>query len=124
VNAALVRLTEWITDGTPPPSAPPITVVAGVIQRDAFGIALGGIRLPEMDVPTQTQTGVGNLPGLFCGLFGRTLPLPVPVSSLYTNHGKYVSPFVQATNDLRKAGFLLDPDAEELKMLAAESDVP
>jgi hypothetical protein len=40
------------------------------------------------------------------------------------NHGKYVSPFVQATNDLRKAGFLLDPDAEELKTLAAESDVP
>jgi hypothetical protein len=124
VNAALVRLTEWIADGTPPPSAPPITVVAGVIQRDAFGIALGGIRLPEMDVPTQTQTGVGNSPGLFCSLFGRTLPLPVPVSSLYKNHGKYVSAFVQATNDLGNGGFLLDPDAEELKTLAAESEVP
>ncbi len=124
VHAALVRLTEWITDGTPPPTAPPITVVSGVIQRDAFGIALGGIRLPEMDVPTQTQTGVGNTPGLFCSLFGRTLPLPVPVSSLYKNHGTYVSPFAEATNDLRTAGFLLDPDAEELKTMAAESAVP
>ena len=124
VNAALVRLTEWITDGTPAPSAPPITVVSGVIQRDAFGIALGGIRLPEMDVPTQTQTGVGNSPGLFCGLFGRTLPLPVPVSSLYDSHGKYVSAVAHATNELRKAGFLLDLDAGEIKTLAGESDVP
>lgn len=124
VNAALVRLLDWITDGTPPPSAPPISVVAGVIQRDALGIAKGGIRLPEMDVPTVTQTGVGNAPGLFCGLFGRTLPLPVSLDSLYRNHGKYVSQFVHATNKLRKAGFLLNIDASEMKTRAAKSDVP
>lgn len=131
VNAALVRLTEWITDGTPPPSAPPINVVANptpppalTIERDPLGIATGGIRLPEMDLPTVTQTGVGNLPGLFCGLFGRTLPLPVPVGSLYLNHGQYVSEVARATNDLMKAGFLLDLDAEEIKTMAGESDVP
>ena len=48
----------------------------------------------------------------------------VPLSSLYRNHGKYVSQFVHATNDLRKAGFLLAPDAEEAKTQAAQSDVP
>jgi len=44
--------------------------------------------------------------------------------SLYPTHGKYVSKFVAATNDLRKAGFLLEPDAEEAKTQAAESNVP
>jgi hypothetical protein len=157
MNSAIWHLSQWINGGTPPPSAPPITVVGGVIQRDQYFNALGGIRLPELDVPTQTLQGVGNSssppsPLSFCILYGRTVPLgsqcvggaepagtlcisnaqcpsggtceAVPLSSLYGNHGKYVSRFAHATNDLRKAGFLLEPDAEEAKMDAAESDVP
>lgn len=124
MDAALVRLSQWIKGGTLPPTAAPIDVVAGAIQRDSLGIALGGIRLPEIDVPTLTQQGVGNTGTAFCILFGRTLPLPVSLDSLYRNHGKYVSQFVQATSELEKAGFLLDPDAEEAKTDAGESAVP
>jgi hypothetical protein len=158
MNAAIWHLSQWINGGTPPPSAPaPITVVGGVIQRDQYNNALGGIRLPELDVPTQTLQGVGNSasppsPLSFCVLYGRTVPLgsectggaeppgtlcltdaqcpsggtceSVPLRSVYRNHGKYVSQFIHATNNLRKAGFLLEPDAEEAKMHAAESDVP
>ena len=147
MNSAIWHLSQWINGGTPPPSAPPITVVGGVIQRDQYNNALGGIRLPELDVPTQTLQGVGNsasppTPLSFCILYGRTVPLgsqcaggsnpgtvcitdsqclnggtcqSVPLSSLYPNHGKYVSEFVHATNDLQKAAFLLAPDAEEAK---------
>jgi hypothetical protein len=55
-------------------------VVSGAIQRDQYNNALGGIRLPELDVPTQTLQGVGNTanpPGglTFCQLYGRTAPL-------------------------------------------------
>ena len=124
MNAALFHLSQWINGGPLPPTAPPIDVVSGAIQRDSFGIALDGIRLPEMDVPTLTQQGVGNTGTAFCILFGRTLPLPVTLSSLYRNHGKYVSQYVHAANDLEKAGFLLDPDAEEAKTEAGESKVP
>ncbi len=159
MNSAIWHLSQWINGGTPPPSAPPITVSGTplAIQRDQYNNALGGIRLPELDVPTQTLQGVGNSssppsPLSFCVLFGRTVPLgsqcvggtespgtvcisdaqcvlggtcqAVPLSSVYPNHGKYVSRFVQATNDLEKAGFLLEPDAEEAKTHAAESDVP
>ncbi|MGA9721143.1 MAG: alpha/beta hydrolase domain-containing protein [Candidatus Binatus sp.] len=124
MDAALVRLSQWINGGTQPPTASPIDVVSGVIQRDSFGIALDGIRLPEMDVPTEVEQGVGNSGTLFCFLFGRTLPLPVPLGSLYSNHGKYVSQFAHATNNLEKAGFLLDPDAEEAKTNAGEAAVP
>jgi len=56
----------------------PIDVVDGVIQRDVFGIANGGIRLPEMEIPTQVTSGVGNTPLGFWSLFGTTTPLPVP----------------------------------------------
>ena len=159
MNSAIWHLSQWINGGTPPPSAPPITVSGTplAIQRDQYNNALGGIRLPELDVPTQTLQGVGNTasppaPLTFCILYGRTAPLgsqcvggteipgtvcisdaqcthggtcqAVPLRSLYRNHGKYVSQFVHATNDLRKAGFLLAPDAEEAKTQAAESDVP
>jgi len=124
MNAAVLHLSQWINGGTLPPTAPPIDVVSGVIQRDSLGIALDGIRLPEMDVPTLTQQGVGNTGTPFCILFGRTLPLPVSLDSLYANHGKYVSKFAQATNDLEKAGFLLDPDAEAAKTDAGASDAP
>ncbi len=157
MNSAIWHLSQWINGGTPPPSAPPITVVGGVIQRDQYNNALGGIRLPELDVPTETLQGVGNAssppsPLSFCVLYGRTAPLgsecvggtetpgtvcisdaqcvhggmceAVPLGSVYRNHGKYVSAFVHATNHLRKAGFLLAPDADEAKTQAAQSDVP
>jgi Alpha/beta hydrolase domain len=124
MNAALFRLSQWIDGGTPAPSAPPIDVVSGVIQRDSLGIAEGGIRLPEMDVPTLTQQGVGNTGTPFCILFGRALPLPVSLPSLYGNHGTYVSDFTHATNALQAEGFLLGPDAQNAKTTAAQSSVP
>jgi Alpha/beta hydrolase domain len=131
MNAALLRLSQWTHGGTPPPTAPPITVVNGLIQRDTNGIALGGIRLPEMDVPTVAQQGVGNLndtvhfpQSTFCVLFGQAVPLPVEFKSLYRNHGSYVSQYAQAANALQAAGFLLPPDADEAKSEAAEAKVP
>ena len=33
MNAALLRLNQWIDGGTLPPTAPPIDVVSGAIQR-------------------------------------------------------------------------------------------
>ncbi len=124
MDAALVRLSLWATLRIPPPTAPPIDVVSGVIQRDSLGIALGGIRLPEMDVPTETEQGVGNTGTAFCPLFGTTTPLPVSLSSLYKNHGKYVSKFADATIDQLFGGFLLLPDAVEAVTEAAQSNVP
>ncbi len=124
MNAALYHLGNWITGGAPPPNAPaPITVVSGAIQRDANNIALGGIRLPEMDVPIATHQGTGNTGSPFCVLFGRTIPLPVPVSSLYPTHDAYVTAFTTATNNLLTAGFILPADAAETIAAAQSSSV-
>jgi cysteine-rich repeat protein len=150
MNSAILHLSQWINGGTPPPSAPsPINVVGGVIQRDLYNIATGGIRLPEMDVPTQTHQGTGNTGTSFCVLFGRTFPLgskcvgganngavcisnsacpggacqAVPLSSLYNTHDGYVTAYTNATNNLQAGGFILPPDAAETIAAAQSSTV-
>ena len=50
-HAALRQLNRWLIDGTPAPHQPRIQHVVEprpAIVRDAFGNALGGIRLPEL----------------------------------------------------------------------------
>ena len=52
-------------------------------MRDKFGNAKGGIRLPEVEVPTASVNGLVNSPAAqpaaggtpnFCRLFGTTVP--------------------------------------------------
>jgi cysteine-rich repeat protein len=124
MNAALDALAKWIHGGTPPPNAPsPITVVSSAIQRSSLGIALGGIRLPEIDVPSEVHQGTGNNGTAFCTLFGRTIPLPVAISTLYDSHSDYVAAYTTATNALQTAGFILPVDAAEAIANAQASTV-
>ena len=54
LGAAYVGLTDWIRSGVPVASAPRIATTSGSlpsIVRDSHGIALGGIRTPDVDVP-------------------------------------------------------------------------
>ena len=53
-NAALNALNRGVNNGTPPPDSPLVTAVPGTpnaIARDEYGNALGGIRLPQIEVP-------------------------------------------------------------------------
>ena len=53
-KAALRHLVTWITTGAAPPEAPRLEVnEAAQQQRDADGIALGGVRTPPVDVPVR-----------------------------------------------------------------------
>jgi hypothetical protein len=107
----------------------------GGVARDEFGNALGGIRLPELNVPIATY-GPHNsvnptlpeflqpLLNLFCVLSGTVTPFDTEaLHELYPNHGSYVNQYVRATNDLRMQGFLLPEDASMLKVNAALSDI-
>jgi len=123
VNSALNKLSAWVADGVPPPHAPSfIEVVNGAIVRDSYGNAKGGIRLSQLEVPTATLSGVGNTGPGPCTVGGVTTPFDAAtLASLYPRHGSYVEQFVKATNDLHRAGLLLDPDANDAKARAAES---
>jgi hypothetical protein len=148
-NAMWENLRRQVRWGILPPHAPRMqSTPAGQPLRDALGNALGGVRLPELSVPTNsyfsfTNTGkptcgsagappppdclpallsfVGNLA---CLLTGSYEPLPQEtLDELYRNHGKYVSQIVQRSLQLVGKRFLLLQDAVDHIVDAAHSDV-
>jgi hypothetical protein len=123
------ELREWVSGGTPPPVAPRLDVVnAGatkVIVRDSLGNAVGGIRLPQLQVPTAAYSGLGNSgANPFCVLFGTTAPFDAgTLASLYPNHGRYVSRVAGAAIHDVAAELLLPADARQIVEQAAESGI-
>lgn len=136
MRAALRHMKHWLAGGAPPPSAPPLVMDGQTIRRDPqTGIALGGVRTPQVDVPTRTLNGIrapAGGPGC-CRLFGRTdewngdadpwdggpadpSPTPEPVlSHLYPTKADYTSKFERAIAAGVKAGFLLKDDVAALR---------
>jgi len=59
-DSALVALRKWITQGVAPPSGSQIatTPFFNIVERDQYGNALGGIRLPDINVPTETYSAI------------------------------------------------------------------
>ena len=59
-DAALVAMRKWITQGVAPPSGNQIatTPFFNIVERDQYGNALGGIRLPDIQVPTETYSAI------------------------------------------------------------------
>jgi hypothetical protein len=128
LSAATAHLERWVRDGTPPPHAPPIATKGtdpAVIQRDAHGNAIGGLRTPLVDVPLTTITGDRNAGGVFCDLFGTTAALdPATVAALYPSHADYVRRFTAATKAAVRKGFLLRPEAQRFEDAAKGLAVP
>jgi hypothetical protein len=118
VDTAIHDLARWASGGRPPPRAPRIDVAGDppTIQRDQFGNARGGIRLPQLEAPVATLSGEsGGGPG-FCSLFGYTAPLDTgQVGSLYSIPEDYVRKFETATDRAVRQGFILPADAKEAK---------
>src|SRR5437867_4913949 len=59
--AAFDLFVRWLDKRIPPPGAPPITIASSglpiMIARDSLGLALGGIRLPQVAVPIALNNG-------------------------------------------------------------------
>jgi hypothetical protein len=131
-QAALHALVAWVAEGTPPPSATPISLSelselsdGPAVVRDDAGIAVGGVRTPAVDVPVLTLSGE---PPAGAGiavawLFGSTSELPREyLVRSYGNEAGYVSAFTESLDAAIKAGFLLPAHREEL-LAAAEAVV-
>jgi hypothetical protein len=116
VKAALRALDTWARDGVAPPEAPRIQIVEGTIQRDADGIALGGIRTPTMDVPVEVHSGEpGATDSTICLLLGSTRPLPEErLAELYESEADYLEQYEAAADEAIDAGFVLEEDREAL----------
>ena len=119
VRAAVHHLDIWARTGTTAPKPPRAQFdMLGLPRRDQHGNALGGLRLPPLDVP------VASYPATICGLFGATVAFdPLTLAQLYATHDDYVAKMQVATDRTVAAGFLLARDADELMTLARASSI-
>ncbi|MEU9735663.1 alpha/beta hydrolase domain-containing protein [Streptomyces sp. NPDC048002] len=112
IAAAYRHLERWVERGVLPPSAPALRFEAdGTKARDAHGIALGGVRLSQVEVPTALNTG-DNTGETFCVLFGTHVPFTAgQLDGLYPTHAGYVARVVGADVRAVRNGHLLPADA-------------
>jgi hypothetical protein len=122
-HAALVALDRWVQRGVLPPTAPRMRANAdGSVQRDANGNALGGLRLPAIEVPTASYHGEQSNECAFT--LGRTDPFDAAkLRALYGTHEHYVRLVSAAVDTAVRAGFLLSADASAVRAEAASSQV-
>lgn len=127
LDAAFVRLNEWVEDGTPPESQPRLQIVSSpspTIVRDAHGNARGGIRTPQLDVPIATLTGGAQTGGAFCTLFGTTVPFSAgTLASLYPSHAGYVHRIDEAADRAVDQGVVLEADEHAINTAARSSAI-
>ena len=89
------------------------------------GTCWAGSAPPAVDAPVAKLSGLGQGGNQFCFLFGTTVPFtPVQLATLYPDHGGFVSRWNRATQDALQGGFIVAEDAQHLRQVAAQSDVP
>jgi len=109
VSAAIHHLDRWVKGGPPPPVAPRYQFSGDALARDGFGNALGGVRLPPIEVP------IAQYDSARCDLGGLTIPFTeLQIASLYASHADYYCQMRAATLRSLDEGFLLPEDAEDL----------
>ena len=150
LQAAFDHAVRWVTQGVQPPDAPYIeiadwTTTPLTAARDSYGIAKGGLRLADVDVPVAWNTGwnKGWQPAndSTCGQQGIWMPfleaaeqavtLPVlnqpftlpALNELYKNHGNYVEQVTKVTNQNVKDGYLLKEDGQIIHLEEVHSEI-
>jgi hypothetical protein len=124
-DAAIRHMHRWINGAAPPPAQPKIefegTGAAPSIKRDRYGNALGGVRLPEMEVPiAQTLGSSKDSPWL-----GQTFPFPGDrLRSLYPTHQDYVAKVKAAAERALSDGVILPYRARQYIAQAQAAAIP
>jgi hypothetical protein len=113
-----------MTGGPPPPSQPLMQMSGDPadIERDEHANALGGVRMPGVDVPIAHNTGVSPVEGLG-GLGGGYEPFAKKkLVALYGDHATYVARFSDAAATAVHAGVLRAAEADQLVSEARDSE--
>jgi hypothetical protein len=123
--AALVALQEWLETGVPAPAPPHIERVGPTptsatmkLSRDSDGNAIGGLRLPIVQVPVAAYNGEACVAG------GTTVAFsPERLAELYPTHQSYVEQMQVATNEAVESRLLLCRDAQTIMRKASDSTI-
>jgi Alpha/beta hydrolase domain len=125
-HAAYSALDTWVRTGQAPRPAQPVAVVSpaapATFLRDANGIALGGIRLPDVEVPASLNDGINapvagstNPLSVFCVLWGTHRDFtPEQLATLYTSNADYHAQVIDDVRRLVGQKFVLPEDAGTL----------
>lgn len=112
-DAGLHHLHQWIATGAAPPT-PPLIEFTGdppEVVRDEHGIARGGIRLPQAEVPIAHNSAIPVADDIFSVLYGSSVPFPAAkVRELYGDAATFLARFEEAARAAEKAGVLLRRD--------------
>jgi hypothetical protein len=128
-NAIWQQFSQWLVEGVPMASAPRIQTDAGhQVVRDANGNALGGWRLPHLDLPLAAYSGSGtpredsDRARTACALTGVKLPFDAAkLKATYRTRAEYLRQF-DAAVDLAVTERRLTPaDGDALKAPAART---
>lgn len=117
--AAASQLERWVRHASRPPVSPRLETRDGAFVTDDVGNVKGGIRTPQVDVPTTVLSGLGNSGHPVSFLCGTTAALdPARLRELYESPQDYLHRFGGATNSAVDAGFVLRGDASEIVQIA------
>lgn len=120
LDAAYLRVHEWITEGTAPQSFDPIEIKDNAYVLDEYGNVLGGVRLPEMEIPTARYVARPDQPQA-----GYTIRFSEEeLTALYPSHEDYVTKMNGAAAEAESAGVILPYRTEEYANMAEAASVP
>lgn len=114
LKAGLRGLVDWITDGTPLPEAPRLSLTEDGegFELDALGNAVGGIRTNYVDAPVAVLSGLGQTGESFCRIYGTTALFDEQqLSELYPTEQDYLDAVNESVDAAVDEGFLLPEDA-------------
>jgi hypothetical protein len=129
-NAIWQQYEELLLQKTPMSHEPVIETAQGKVMRDDSGNALGGWRLPQIDVPVAVWSGSSTARAAdarsqqVCALTGAKQPLTAAaLKTRYRNRAEYVRRFSAAVDSALQARRVTAEDAATMKATAA-SGVP
>jgi hypothetical protein len=131
LDAVFANLEQWTRRGVPPPKSERLDIaVSGSPPKatpllDRSGNALGGVRLPALDVPLATYYPVKTGEDGSCGYAGYAVPFDkTQLNALYSSHDDYVNKVRADVDRLSKGRWLTDDDAKEIIENAQRANVP
>jgi hypothetical protein len=121
-DAAFHHMQRWLEEGIAPPIQPLIEFAGDPpeIVRNDYGIAKGGIRLPQVEVPVAQNSAIPLTEDIFGILDGSCRPFPADqIRRLYGDKSNYLARFETAAQQAVAAGVLMPRDVEPLLQEAA-----
>jgi hypothetical protein len=126
-DAARHHMHAWVNGGDPPPAQPRLEFAGDPpeLVRDEHGLAVGGIRLPQVEVPVAQNSAVPLGSDIFSYLRGSSVPFPAEkLATLYPDGASYLSRFEEAARAAEKSGAILARDADALIAEATSEALP